>query len=70
MKVRKLISDLQYSKRVKEVTPNLVGEDSEFLCEFQDWVESRDLDYLKLRMMLAILAQKDENKKREAVIAR
>jgi len=47
-----------------------VGEDSELLCEFQDWVESRDLDYLKLRMMLAILAQEDENKKREAVIAR
>ena len=69
IKLRKLISNIEYSKRVKEITPNLVSDDSEYLCEFQEWVESRNLDYLKIRMMLAILAQEEENKKREKVIA-
>ncbi len=68
MKVRKLISNLEYSKRVKEITPNLVSDDFEYMHEFQEWVESRNLDYLKIRMMLAILAQEKENKKKEIVI--
>ena len=70
LKVRKLVSDLEYTKRMKEITPGLVAEDSEYLYEFQDWVESRELSYLNIRMMLAILAQEEENRKREAVIAR
>ena len=70
LKTRKLVSDLEYTKRMKEVTPGLVAEGSDYLQEFQDWIDSRGLNYLNIRMMLAILAQEQENRKREAVIAR
>ena len=57
-------------KRHEEIKPNEYYEKPEEIIELQEWIEDRNLDYLKIRMMLAIIDQQDANLKRETVVAR
>lgn len=68
--VRKMISMIEKYRRLEEVSPDEFHELPEEIIELIEWLEARGLNYLKLRMMLTIIAQKEANLNRETVIAR
>lgn len=62
LEVRKMISNLEYYRRMNEVKPNSVHDTTGYLQDFSRWVDSRGLTYLNLRKMLATLNE-GENRK-------
>ena len=68
--VRKMVSMVEQYKRQEEINPDKYYEKPEEIIELQEWIEDRNLDYLRVRMMLAIIDQQEANLKREMVVAR